>query len=323
MRIEQATWGDLEASALDGTMRLEDGTVTLEPLTAALYDGRFEGKIVARPGRAPLSFQIEGSALDVSVERFLAGALGIEDRLQGRFSGTINTGGSAGAWPEVARSLEGRGKMRIENGEIESFPLLRSVANLSGVLGEDGLAKIASRLAESATRFSVLAGDFRLGGGAMRFDSIELRSADYTLRGAGSVDLVESALDGKAAMTFSPELSELMRAQDSRAAELFWSEASARSGAQSDKSRPRQPAALAPRRTVRAESAGRLGGCRDELRRATCRPRAGTPGRESPGPPARRRADAGARTSLRTPADTRSLLRHPATLPRSLHGEVE
>ena len=37
----------------------------------------------------------------------------------------------------VARSLEGEGKMRIENGEIESFPLLRSVANLSGVLGED------------------------------------------------------------------------------------------------------------------------------------------------------------------------------------------
>ena len=185
---------------------------------------------MAWPGRAPLRFRIEGSASDVRVERFLAGALGIEDRLNGRFSGAISAGGSAGEWAEVARSLEGRGEMRIEDGEVESFPLLRSVASLSGVLGEDGLAKIASRLAETATRFSVLAGDFRLGGGVMRFDPIELRSADYTLRGEGSVDLVESALDGKAAMTFSAELSELMRAEDSRAAELFWSEASGRSG---------------------------------------------------------------------------------------------
>lgn len=231
LRVEQATWGDLEGSALDGTLRLEDGTVTLEPLTAVLYDGHFEGSIVAWPGSSPLRFRIEGGARDVRVERFLAGALGVEDRLSGRFSGTISAAGSAGVWTEVARSLEGRGEMRIEDGRVESFPLLRSVASLSGVLGEDGLARIASRLAETATRFAVLAGDFRLGGGVMRFGSIELRSADYTLRGEGSVDLVESALDGRAAMTFSAELSELMRAEDSRAAELFWSEGAERSGA--------------------------------------------------------------------------------------------
>jgi uncharacterized protein involved in outer membrane biogenesis len=235
LRVEQATWGELEGSGLDGTLRLEEGTVTLEPLTATLYDGRFDGKIVAWPGRAPLPFRIEGSASDVRVERFLAGALGIEDRLTGRFSGTISAGGSAGEWAEVARSLDGRGEMRIEDGEVVSFPLLRSVASLSGVLGEDGLAKIASRLAETATRFSVLAGDFRLGGGAIRFDSIELRSADYTLRGQGSIDLIGSALDGKAAMTFSAELSELMRAEDSRAAELFWREGSDSSGDASER----------------------------------------------------------------------------------------
>jgi hypothetical protein len=114
---------------------------------------------------------------------------------------------------------------------IESFPLLRSVATLSGVLGEDGLAKIANRLAESSTRFSLLAGEFRLGGGAMRFAPLVLQSADYTLRGEGAVDLVAAALDGKGAMSFSPELSALMRAEGSRAAELFWSEAQGDSGA--------------------------------------------------------------------------------------------
>ena len=106
--------------------------------------------------------------------------------------------------------------MRIEDGEVESFPLLRSVATLSGVLGEDGLAKIADRLAETGTRFSVLTGDFHLADGSMRFDPIMLQSADYTLRGEGSVDLVAAALDGRAAMSFSAELSEMMRAEEGR-----------------------------------------------------------------------------------------------------------
>jgi AsmA protein len=224
LRIDQATWGSLEGSDLDGTLRLEQGTVTLEPLTAALYAGRFDGKITAWPGRTPLAFRVDGSAAGVRVEQFLERALGIEERLHGRFSGRIGADGSAGEWPQVARSLRGGGEMRIEDGEVESFPLLRSVATLSGVLGEDGLAKIANRLAETATKFSVLAGDFRLDGGAMRFDPIVLQSADYTLRGEGIVDLVAAALDGRAAMAFSAELSELMRAEDSRAAELFWSE---------------------------------------------------------------------------------------------------
>src|SRR6185503_18946106 len=171
-----------------------------------------------------LPFRIAGSARDVRVEQFLAGALGIEDRVAGRFSGTIRATGSAGEWAEVARSLEGAGEMKIEDGEVESFPLLRSVATLSGVLGDEGLEKIASRIAQTATRFSVLAGEFHLDGGAMRFDPLLLQSADYTLRAAGAVDLVRAALDGRGAMTFSPELSELMRAEGSRAAELFWTE---------------------------------------------------------------------------------------------------
>jgi hypothetical protein len=44
------------------------------------------------------------------------------------------------------------------------------------------------------------------------------------------VDLVAAAIDGRGAMAFSPEISELMRLEDSRAAELFWSESAARSG---------------------------------------------------------------------------------------------
>jgi hypothetical protein len=186
--------------------------------------------VTAWPGTTPLTFRVDGSATGVRVEQFLEQALGVEGRVQGRFSGTLRAEGAAGEWEQVARSLEGGGRMRIEDGEVASFPLLRSVATLSGVLGEDGLATIATRLAETATRFSVLTGDFRLDGGAMRLDPIVLQSADYTVRGAGSVDLVATAIDGRAAMTFSPELSELMRAEDSRAAELFWSDTATSGG---------------------------------------------------------------------------------------------
>ncbi len=129
------------------------------------------------------------------VEQFLEGALGIEDRLNGRFSGTLRADGSAGEWAEVARSLEGRGEMRIEDGEVESFPLLRSVATplgraRRGRAGEDrqpaGRERDAILAFSPATSASTAA--------TMRFDPLVLESADYTLRGDGQPSTWSSPL---------------------------------------------------------------------------------------------------------------------------------
>ena len=142
--------------------------------------------------------------------------------------------------------------MRIEDGEVESFPLLRSVATplgraRRGRAGQD-------REPAGRERDAILRSGRRLparrGRDAVRLDRAAI--GGLHLRGKGSVDLVESALEGKAAMTFSAELSELMRAEDSRAAELFWSEGSTaralhvRAGRERG---PRQSAAFAPWRS--------------------------------------------------------------------------
>jgi uncharacterized protein involved in outer membrane biogenesis len=220
-RIDQASWGEIEASEVTATMRLHDGVVTLDPFTAGLYSGRFSGRVNAWPERSPLPFELAGRAENVRVDQFLSQALGLAERLDGRFSGTLEASGSAGEWEQVARSLRGRGEMRIEEGRVRSFPLLRTVAEISGVFGEETLQEIATRLADSATQFAVLRGAFRVDAGALSFDELVLESKDFTLRGEGAVDLVSAALRGDAAMIFSEELSERMREEGSRAGELF------------------------------------------------------------------------------------------------------
>jgi hypothetical protein len=104
---------------------------------------------------------------------------------------------------------------------VQSFPLLRTVAEISGVFGEETLQEFATRLADSATQFAVLRGAFRVDGSSLSFDELVLESKDFLLRGEGGVDLVSAALRGDAAMIFSKELSERMREEGSRAGELF------------------------------------------------------------------------------------------------------
>jgi hypothetical protein len=56
----------------------------------------------------------------------------------------------------------------------------------------------------------------------MRFEELILESPDFKLDGDGVVDLLGAALDGEFRLSLSRQLSASMRAENSRAGQLFW-----------------------------------------------------------------------------------------------------
>ena len=228
LKVAQGSWINLHFRDLDARLRLENGVATLDPVSMGLYDGRFNGRLASDLTRLPQSFEFTGEAENIDMDPFVADQFGMSDILMGRFTGRV-AGQGAGTDPmTVIRSLEGEGVARIIDGQVGKLDVLRSVGEVAGVLGQRTLANLASESATGATKFSQLVGDFRIGGGALSFDSVLLQSAAFDLTGAGTVDMISSVMNGAFQIQFSPEVSAWMKQESSRAAQLFWDSGSGR-----------------------------------------------------------------------------------------------
>jgi AsmA protein len=222
LTVADGSWLNLRFRDLDARLHLERGVATLEPVSMKLYDGSFSGRLESDLATVPQTFEFSGEADGIDMDPFVADQVGKGGWLFGRFTGRIE-GQGAGIDPTtVLRSLEGQGVARIIDGQVGKLDVLRTLAQVAGVLGQQTLANLASDSVTGATRFSQLGGDFRIGDGTLSFDSVLLQSTAFDLSGTGTVDLVSSELDGAFEIQFSPEVSAWMRQEGSRAAELFW-----------------------------------------------------------------------------------------------------
>lgn len=222
LKVAEGSWVNLRFRDLDARLRLENGIATLDPVSMELYDGRFSGRLASDLTQIPQSFEFSGDAENVDMDPFVADQTGMSDILMGRFTGRVAGQGSGADPTTVIRSLEGEGVARIIDGQVGKLDVLRSVGQVAGVLGQRTLANLASDSATGATQFSQLAGDFRIGGGALSFDSVLLQSAAFDLTGTGTVDMISSVMNGAFQIQFSPQVSAWMKQESSRAAELFW-----------------------------------------------------------------------------------------------------
>jgi uncharacterized protein involved in outer membrane biogenesis len=228
LRVSEGSWMNLHFRDLDARLRLENGVATLEPVSMELYDGRFSGRLASDLTRVPQSFEFSGEAENIDMDPFVADQIGKSDILLGRFTGRV-AGQGAGTDPtSVIQSLEGEGVAKIVDGQVGKLDVLQSVGQVAGVLGQRTLANLASESATGVTKFSQLAGDFRIGGGSLNLDTVLLQSAAFDLTGTGSVDMISSGMSGSFQLQFSPEVSGWMKEESSRAAELFWDSGSGR-----------------------------------------------------------------------------------------------
>jgi hypothetical protein len=228
LKVAEGSWANLRFHQLDAHLQLAGGIATLDPVSMELYDGRFGGRLASNLRQEPPSFEFSGEVEDVDMDGFLSDQIGMSNILFGQVTGRV-AGQGAGTDPvNVVRSLEGEGVALITEGQIGRLDVLRSVGQVAGVLGQRTLANLATTSATGATRFSQLAGDFRMHGGRLRFDRLLLQSQAFDLSGTGNVDLLSNVINGAFQIQFSPEVSTWMRQEGSRAAELFWDSRSGR-----------------------------------------------------------------------------------------------
>jgi hypothetical protein len=191
------TAGALTVPQFSTTVRVQGSRVSLSPTRFLLFGGRYEGDLDL--GLA------DGSAMtlvsrvrDVDVAA-LAAFGGVPDTLTGRLSGSGRFEGRGNDVGSVLATVRGSGTASIADGTIRGLNLVRTVVLFFG--------RPAPDTAAASDAFERIDVTFSLANQVVTADALSLRSRDADIVATGTLSLETKALDGRADLSLSEELS--------------------------------------------------------------------------------------------------------------------
>jgi hypothetical protein len=194
---DQVTAGGLQIQRFVTTLVRDGDSIALNPAQFEVFDGRYQGSIVARLGRQ-LSATLDARLENVDVAK-LAAYGGTADTITGTLSGTGTFSGSGSDVAQVLHNVRGNGSAAIVNGSIRRLHFVRTVILFFGRPAPDA--------GESTDRFDRLDARFALANRVVNADALSLHSSDADMVGAGTLNLDSDALDGRLNVTLSEALS--------------------------------------------------------------------------------------------------------------------
>jgi hypothetical protein len=222
LAIENGSFGSLAFTGLDAGLRMERAILTLAPFRMKLYDGSFDGKAVLDLADEPPRFNVESQVANLETSPLLAETLALGELLSGRLTGSLKAAGAGADFESIVRSLSGGGAIEVTDGRIGQLNALEMLSKATGVFGEQTLNALSQRLETEGTEFEELSTRVTLNGSQMKADDLLLAAPDLRIQGAAVMELLAAEMDGSFNVIFSDEMSRMMRAEDSRAAKVFW-----------------------------------------------------------------------------------------------------
>jgi hypothetical protein len=200
----------------------------MDPFRMKLYDGSFDGTLTYEPLADPPVFDIGGRAATIDLATIIADSLEVEGLIAGKFTGEVNARGAGSDYESIVRGMKGGGSARIDDGFLGALDILGTLSNVTGIFGEQTLSTLSRQLATDGTEFDSASVDLVVDGGKLRLDNLAIRSPWLDMGGQGAVDMLSQGLAGNLRVVFSEEVSNSMKAEDSRAGNAFWNSRSNR-----------------------------------------------------------------------------------------------
>ena len=193
-------FGAYEFGDLSTTIEAVPSRVVLDRLRLELFGGTFAGTVRAdtRPALPMLSLTGSLSGVDVADLLKLTGSAG---GITGRLDATLALTGAGTDSATLLRSANGTIAATVNNGSIPRLDLIRTVVLAFGK--PSGVAPEGS-----GTAFEQMAGHFALSRGTLRSEDLRLRARDFDAVGRGNLVLDSGAVEARADVVLSRELTE-------------------------------------------------------------------------------------------------------------------
>lgn len=192
-------FGTYEFKDLSTTIDATPSRVMLDNLALGLFGGTFKGRLDADTHGATPLVRLTGAIAGVDVAELMkhSGAAG---GITGRLGGTVSLAASGGDGAALLRSAKGTIAAVVSDGSMPKLDLVRTVVLAFGKPSGTG--------GGSGTHFTRLGGTFALTAGTLRSEDLALQSPDFDTAGRGSLTIESGAVDARADVVLSKELTD-------------------------------------------------------------------------------------------------------------------
>jgi AsmA protein len=191
LRIDTLRASGLTISAFDATVNADKGIIRLEPLSARLYGGSYQGKVALDTRRQPPRLSLDESLQGAELAPLLQDLTGAAARVTGRADVRARLQADAGEADVLKRSLAGRIELRVRDGAIKGVNVAQMMREASARLrGETAPASGANQ-----TDFTELSANIDAARGVLRNDDLAMSSPLLRIGGAGSANLLSETID--------------------------------------------------------------------------------------------------------------------------------
>ncbi len=185
VRIKRLVYKKLELTDLEADLTIDKGVIEVDPMAFNLFQGRCKGYANLDFSGAQPQFRVIADLNGLNVNSILQSQAGIGNVMKGTLSTTLDIRGAGDTYDTLSKTLNGKGKIKIENGSFTGFSMLRGLSSLTGAAGLGGFSK-------KQTPFDLIDTDFNLADGKVRTDSVKLNFDEYGLSATGYVGLDKS-----------------------------------------------------------------------------------------------------------------------------------
>lgn len=190
LAIDRLKLSGLTMSELNLRALAKNGIVTVSPVTANLYGGRYSGNIrMDVRGEAP-QFSLDESLTGVQAGPLLKDMLDL-DLVSGLANFRLNVSTRGAAEDELVRNLNGNAEFSFRDGAIKGMNAAQLI--------REAQARLQGRTPPAAitrdTDFTELAGSLKIANGVARNEDLRGNSPYLRLSGSGQVDLVNERID--------------------------------------------------------------------------------------------------------------------------------
>jgi hypothetical protein len=192
------TYGTYRFTNLSTDAELTPGRLALSPLSVEAFGGTFSGRLDVNTGDAAPKLALKGRLEGMDVPQLLAAA-GSAGGVTGSLGATLALTGEGADAAALLRSSRGTLSAVISDGRMPGLDMVRAIVLAFG-------KPSGAPPPGSGSAFSRLGGTFSLAGSTLTSRDLAMVSRDFDMAGSGSVRLDTGALEARADVVLSKEL---------------------------------------------------------------------------------------------------------------------